>query len=28
LQPLVRNGDAIPLEFSANETLTVKAEWQ
>lgn len=28
LQPLVMNGDAIPLEFSANETLTVKAEWQ
>jgi hypothetical protein len=28
LQPLVLNGDAIPLEFSANETLTVKAEWQ
>lgn len=27
LQPLVMNGDAIPLEFSANETLTVKAEW-
>ncbi|VTR91495.1 glycoside hydrolase : Uncharacterized protein OS=Planctomyces maris DSM 8797 GN=PM8797T_30352 PE=4 SV=1 [Gemmata massiliana] len=27
LQPLAMNGDAIPLEYSAGETLRVKAEW-
>jgi hypothetical protein len=27
LQPLTMNGDAIPLEYSAGETLRVKAEW-
>ncbi len=27
LQPLALNGDAIPLEYSAGETLRVKAEW-
>ena len=27
LQPLTLNGDAIPLEYSAGETLRVKAEW-
>lgn len=28
LQPLVLNGDALPLEFSANETIRVRADWQ
>jgi hypothetical protein len=27
LSPLSLNGDAIPLEYSAGETLSVKAEW-
>ena len=27
MQPLTMNGDAIPLDFSAGETLRVKAEW-
>ncbi|HEY3789846.1 MAG TPA: hypothetical protein VGL71_13370, partial [Urbifossiella sp.] len=27
LQPLTMNGDAIPLDYSAGETLRVKAEW-
>ncbi len=27
LQPLTLNGDAIPLEYSAGETIRVKAEW-
>ena len=26
-QPLTMNGDAIPLDYSAGETLRVKAEW-
>jgi hypothetical protein len=27
LQPITMNGDAVPLEYSAGETLRVKAEW-
>ena len=27
LQPLTMNGDAVPVEYSAGETIRVKAEW-